>query len=448
LQTARALPALLIAIVIFGVDTGAADDLDTGGFALVGGGLLVVAVVVGGLGWVSWRRRVFWFDEAGDLRVDSGVLSRQERRLALSRLQSVDVQQPLVARIVGFAEVRVEVAGTGDSRVVLQYLTDHDARALREEVLARAAGLRPDAGEAPEEVLVTVPTPVLVQSLLRSPAFVWGIVGTAAVIAVTIVSGGFQGILLLLVTGGIPAVAVVQSFLRHYGFTLAESPDGLRLRSGLTSTMSLTVPPGRVHAVAFVQPFLWRSRDWVRVELTLAGVQVGDGDQGGFSGVLLPVAPAPLAAAVVDRIVPGLQLEQLSWHPAPAAARWRAPIQWRHLGVAVDERVAATREGRFVRRTAVVPHARVQSIHLRQGPWQRRLGLATTLLDLAPGVVRAAGRHLDAATARHVLDELAARGLQSRRVATPDRWAHPGGSVTTAPDSTTPTPGSTSPAAG
>ena len=85
------------------------------GAVLVGlGALLAVTLVGTGFAYLSWQRLTFWFDDDGDLRVDSGVISRNERRLQLSRLQSVDVLQPLVARMAGVAELRVEVAGAGD----------------------------------------------------------------------------------------------------------------------------------------------------------------------------------------------------------------------------------------------------------------------------------------------------------------------------------------------
>ncbi len=430
LQVVRTVPVLVLAIIAFGLDSGAPDELAGADFPAVGGvlliaaGVLVLGLVVLGFSYLGWRRLEFWFDEAGDFRLDSGVLSRTERRLALSRLQSVDVVQPLVARLFGFAALTIEVAGAGDSRARLQYLSEQDARRLREEVLARAAGLRPDVGQAPERVLTTVPPGVLAHSLLRSSAAVWGVLLTGAVITLAALSEGFVGLLALLLTGGLPALAVIGEFVRHFGFTLAESPDGLRIRSGLTSTVSLTVPPGRVHAVQLTQPFLWRSKGWVRVELTLAGTSGSDQEQG-FAGVLLPVAPRSMAMGVVGRILPGLDLEAMDWAPAPERARWRAPIQWRQLAVAKDAVVFAARRGRFVRRTAVMPQARTQSIHLTQGPWQRRLGLASLRIDIAPGPVAVLGLHQPVESVRALVDQQAQLARQSRLEASPQRWLLP-----------------------
>ena len=172
-----------------------------GGAVLIGVGALVVVTLLGiGWGFLAWQRLTFWFDEDGDLRVDSGVLSRNQRRLQLSRLQSVDVLQPLLARLVGLAQVRVEVAGTGGSSVTLQYLTLGEANDLRNEIVARSAGVRHDAEEAPETILASVPAGDLVLSLLlRGETFallgltVLLVVGVMLTLVVSMLSGKNRG---------------------------------------------------------------------------------------------------------------------------------------------------------------------------------------------------------------------------------------------------------------
>ncbi len=426
-QVLRTAPVVLGAVLILAVQVSGqgAGSVPIAGL-VVGGAVLVAVIMVATTvgGYLSWSRRVFWFDESGDLRVDSGVLTRQQRRLALSRLQSVDVHQPLLARIVGMAELRVEVAGAGDSRVVLQYLTEADAQALRGEVLARAAGLRPDVGTAPERVLVSVPTRDLALSLLVSATTAAALVVTVLVVVAAVVFEGAVGLLALVLGGGVPIFAAFGQFVRLFGFTLAESPDGLRLRSGLTTTRTQTVPPGRVHAVEIIEPLLWRRWGWVRVRITLAGTPGSGDDQqdGQTAGVLLPVAPRVVAEGVVDRVLPGVGTRSFDWVSAPARARWRSPIQWRALAVATDHEVVATRRGRVVRRLAVVPHARTQSVHLTQGPWERRLRLASLRIDTAPGPVAVLGSRQDEVTARRLVDQSAALARQARAQAGPERW--------------------------
>jgi putative membrane protein len=156
-------------VIVFAMSAGAFGRWGLSAGAVIVLLLIALPLVVGAWSYVGWRNLWFWFDEDGDFRVDSGVLTKQQRRLQLSRLQSVDVAQPLVARLFSMAELTVEVAGTQGSRVKLQFLQLADARALRSELLARAAGLRHDVGEAPEEPVATVaPRDLAVSLLLRT----------------------------------------------------------------------------------------------------------------------------------------------------------------------------------------------------------------------------------------------------------------------------------------
>jgi putative membrane protein len=401
-------------------------DVHIGSGGLLVGVLGLVAITLLGTAWnyLQWQRLTFWFDDDGDLRVDSGLVSRNERRLQLSRLQAVDVLQPLLARIAGLAEVRVEVAGSGDSKVALQFLTLAEATALRNEILARSAGVRHDAEEAPESILVKVPADDLVTSLLMRADTFGLLILTVALITVTVLTQGTVG-LLLLVTGGIPIFQVFAQFSRYYDFTVAESPDGRRLRHGLLQTTRQTVPPGRVQAVGFVQPFLWRRKDWVRVRLNVAGVSThtqGQGDESYTENVLLPVAPWPVALAIVSRILPGVDLTRVDWVPAPQRSRRRAWIQWRQLAVAWDESVFITRSGRITERWDVVQHARTQSVRVTQGPWQRHLDLASMHVDSTPGAVRIKGHHRDAREARALAEQQADRAAVARAGDTSLRW--------------------------
>lgn len=408
-------------------------SLAAAGFAVLGPwtvalallSLVVLPLVVAGFAYLGWRNRAYWFDADGDLRVDSGILTRQQRRLQLSRLQSVDVVQPLFARFFSLAEVVVEVAGAGDSRVRLQYLTLDEGRALRSEILARAAGLRHDAGEAPETAIATVSPRDLAVSLLARTVTAVLLLASILILTVAVLTNGIVGLGLALVTGGLPIVIVIAEFIKYFRFTVSQSPDGLRLRFGLARTETRTVPPGRVQAIEFVEPLLWRRWGWIRVKVNIAGVGRSDSQGNQEETLLIPVATREVAEDLVARVLPGLDLDGLDWHGAPPRARWRAPIQWRRLAVAWDDQVLVARRGRVTRRVMVIPHVRTQSVRLTEGPWERRLGLATTHVDSTPGPVEVAALHLDAAFARQVADAQSARAGRARASDRSTRWMEP-----------------------
>lgn len=203
----------------------------------------------------------------------------------------------------------------------------------------------------------------------------------------------------------------VGRFAAEYDWTVGESPDGLRIDRGLLDRAHETVPPGRVQTVRIVQPVLWRRRDWVRVQLEVAGSS---------NSVLVPVAPRALAEAVVTRILPGVTVPAALSRPPRRAGRC-LPLWWRGHGLAVTETVFAARHGLLGRRLALVPHAKVQSVRLTQGPWARLHGLASVHVDNGAGGTVSA-RLRDADEAADLLRAQADRSRTGRRAAPPDRW--------------------------
>lgn len=354
------------------------------------------AVLYAGVAWRTTRYRL----TPTELQVRSGVLQRRDRRVPLARLQSVDVVRPLVGRVLGLAELRLEVAGGADTEAPLAYLADADAQRLRMRLLARAGAAGAGAGAAQaddddeEAVLVTVPTGALVTSVLLSvPALL------TLVVLLGVVPVGFlrpravPGLLATLTPLLLGTVSQgVRRLLSEYDFTVAESPDGLRLRHGLLETRAQTIPLDRVQAVRVVAPLLWRRRGWVRVEVDVAGYASGRGEQSTNTSALLPVGPEQLALALVDRVLRAPL--PAADRPAPPAARWRAPLSARRLRVGLSDAHLVATSGVVTTTTDVVPLAKVQSLRLVQGPWQRRLGLASVTVDTA-------GRRLPRAVARH-----------------------------------------------
>ncbi|HET6635202.1 MAG TPA: PH domain-containing protein [Streptomyces sp.] len=390
----------------------------------VGWLLLAFAVVLPAAalyGFLSWWFTSYLVTET-ELRIRTGLLFRRSAHIRLDRIQAVDIDRPLLARVAGVAKLKLDVVGA-EAKDELAYLGERDAGALRAELLARAAGMAPDAapevGEAPARELLRVQTGTLLGGLLLLGG------GWAALAALIVVP-----LLIYLAAGSLwPALAVAVPlgggawaglpgrFLTEYGWTVAESPDGLRLDHGLLDRRHATVPPGRVQSVRIVEPLLWRRRGWVRVELDVAAAGKETG------GLLLPIATRADAARVLARVLPGVDLAGAvaAAGPPPARSRWAAPLLRRGYGHGVTGEVFVTRAGLLRRRTTLVPHAKVQSVRLRQGPWQRRLGLASVAVDQGAGGCTTA-RDRDAAEAHAIVAAQADRSRTGRRTARPDRW--------------------------
>ncbi|MEU8779662.1 PH domain-containing protein [Streptomyces sp. NPDC048606] len=379
--------------------------------------LAALVLVFGTYGFLSW-----WFTHYSvtdtELRIRTGLVFRRTAHIRLDRIQAVDVTRPILARVAGVAKLRLDVIGT-EAKDELSLLDERDAVALRAELLARAAGFTPEhatvVGQAPERRLLAVGVRDLVASLLLSlgvwAALVAGV--TASAVMWWVSESPWVTLVAVVPLLGAVWAGSVGRFLAEYDWTVAESPDGLRLDHGLLDRAHETVPPGRVQTVRIVEPLLWRRLGWVRVELAVAGSK---------NDVLVPVARRDAAHAVIARVLPGVDLTTLEFSPSPSAgSRWVVPVWWKGYGLAVSDEVFAARRGRLCRRTEIVPHAKVQSVRRSQGPWERARGVADLHVDTGANATVTA-RLRSAAEASALLDAQAARSRTSRAAARPDRW--------------------------
>ncbi|MCL3861456.1 PH domain-containing protein [Actinotalea sp. K2] len=422
----------------------AQDVYESVGILPVVGVLLAGALIGFGYAAIAWRMTRYAID-AESVYLKTGVLYRQQRTARLDRVQAIDVTQPVLARLLGLAELKLEVAGGADSAVRLSFLKESDAQALRNELLARAAGVvlgtddgsegaRPVVEAAPEREVLAVTPGRLVGSLIRSIATVFALLGLIAIVVVIAVTREFGAVIALFPVALGAAGYVWQRFAGEFGFRAAQSPDGVRLRHGLLESRAQTVPPGRVQAVRLSQALLWRRKDWWRVQINVAGygledqmketvlLPVGDRDEALLAlWLVLPDLGSEDPRAVLDAALSGDGDEQ-GFVTSPRRARWLDPWSWRRNGYTLTDRALLARSGRFVRQLVVVPHERTQSLGIVQGPLQRRLGLASFALHSTPGPVVPAVQHLDADRAGELMAEQARRARTARASAGPEQW--------------------------
>ncbi len=413
------------------------DDVLRGSLGPVAWLLLAVVLAGGAYGAASWLRTKYWI-EADELRVDTGVLSRQSRRIRVDRLQGIDINQPFVARLFGLAELKMDVAGGAPGEGSLAFLTLKEAHTLRRTLLARrdAMGasrqLREERGadpvhphphtsappSVPEQVQARLDLGTLLVSLLLSTETVAFVIAAVAFGIGLLGFGWFGGLAGALPLVGGLALTQLRKLSAYYGFTVTTSPRVLQVKRGLFELNAQTITLARVQGVVISEPWLWRRLGWARLDVALAGTVSSDGDGKPSASTVMPVAPRPVILALARTLLQGSgspDPDAVELVPSPPPARWAAPVAWRHLACGVDEHLVVSRQGLVTRRTHVVPHSRVQSLQLHQGPWQRRLALADLRVDSPPGPVRVRARHRDAAEARALLEHGSEASRRARR---------------------------------
>ncbi len=384
-------------------------------------GVLVVFFVLGFISWLVTRWRV----QDGVLRVESGLIRRTSERFPLSRIQAIDTVRPGLARVFGLAELRIRLASGSGKAGRLAYLTNAEAETLRARLLAMSHGASgvADTAEttavappAPEQRLVTVPPGRLLASLLLTGSglvleLAIGVLAVLAIVAPGVAAAAFSA-------GAVVLIGLVFGLFRrfngNYRLTVADAPDGLRLRSGLVETSAETIPRGRIQAIRMVEPLAWRVCGWCRLEVDVASQKTRgrqDRNQANAGRALLPVGSREQAALLLASVFPGLPEQRLA---PPARARWKSPLRFRYLSWGSNERYAVTTSGRIRRVTDWVPLAKVQSIRLLEGPVQRRFELSSIHLDTAGRKVHAVVRDRDRAEAARLMQELPERCREAR----------------------------------
>lgn len=454
------------------------------GWALAGL-VVIIAVVVGGF-HLAWRMHTFRVTPEA-LEVRSGILFRSHRSARLDRIQGINLNRPLFARLFGTAKLDVSVAGQSGN-VDLSYLGSAQADRLRADLLRLASGARRASGAAdgavapgettasgipgasdtepaapgtlaaragglvgrrvdeflapeldpalaPPESVVRLPLPRVIASALLGGSMIWFVV-----LVVIITAGVVSGAPWVLFTF-VPAVIGLVSYLwsritKSLRYSIAGTPDGVRIGSGLLSTANQTIPPGRVHAIEATQWLLWRPFGWWTMRVNVAGQSVSANGEGAQRTLVLPVGTADDVRRVVGLFVPGADdtLGGLlaagmtgsgagsGYTTAPRRAAWIRPFSWRRIGLADRDGLALMRRGWLVRSVVAVPLARMQSVAIAAGPVRRALGLASLRVHTVMGPVTAEVPALDRADADAAFEVLAAESVARALRDGSDRW--------------------------
>lgn len=424
---------------------------------------LVLLVVLGGLlltiggFWLSWRMHSFRItNELVEVR--SGILFRTQRRGRLDRIQGINIVRPFLARLFGAARLEVNVAGQ-DANVSLAYLGSVAADELRRDILQLASGTRerdepasPAAAGtlerrvnellAPELDPTTVPPESVVQ---LHPGRLVGSIALNALPMVLTVIGLVVGLSLGLVRSGYLLFSLVPVMIGFGGYylsritkslrySIAATPDGVRVGHGLFTTSNETLPPGRIHAVRVSQPLIWRPFGWWEIKINRASHSQAQGGAGQANTTILPVGNLADVRKVLELVLPGIAQDEVIEQglrgaggdggfvispPRARALRW---FSRRRNGFALRPGIVLLRRGAIWRELVIVPQARIQSVSLRQGPVLRALRLAGFRLHTVAGPVSAALGAIDADEAVRCFGRIADAAVASANSDTSHRW--------------------------
>ncbi|PEN14595.1 hypothetical protein CRI94_06120 [Longibacter salinarum] len=252
--------------------------------------------------------------------IQSGVFNRQHRSIPIERVQNVQIEQNLLARIADIAKVKIETAGSSGTEGVLEYVSLKEAHRIRhairsfqrETVGETAPMVTPDidtedgAGEVAAEeisdeaeILFQMP----LQRVLLSGMFRFSLIYIAVVFSVfqffepdTLLNyvlasrSQFQAIVDAVYASPFFAAVMTVMFAalfgwltgiainlnRYYGFHLWLEGDKLRKRHGLFTVTEGTIPLKKVQALILHTNPLMEAFGWFALEAQTIGLNVDE----------------------------------------------------------------------------------------------------------------------------------------------------------------------------
>ena len=307
LRVAASLPALFLLLIPTFTNPSSQNFLSLGMMVLYG--VLALPAIV--LQYLRFSYRI----TPKQIVIQQGVFNRQNRSIPIERVQNIQIERNLLARLVGIAKVKIETAGSSGTEGTLEYVgldQAHEIRRLIRSIQRGQAGAEsadesaPDA-EASAEPDFTVPSETLYTlsfpGVLQSGAFRFSLLYIALIFSVLQFFDPDVILNWFLVSRGTiegytetalqhPAIAVVMTVVvaaffgwisgilihlnRYYGFELWLEEGKLRKRHGLFTVSEGTIPLEKVQTLILKTNPVMRAFGFFELEVQTVGINVDE----------------------------------------------------------------------------------------------------------------------------------------------------------------------------
>ena len=349
----------LLALAVFGQRASSRDDSYQ---------MLMMVIVAAVLVAVSLLRYFTYRYAIGEdrLSIRSGVLARNRREIPFARIHNVGVQQNLLHRLFGVAEIRLESAGSKHPEAEMRVLRLDKALALEQLVrqhgradgspLAAAcadndAEADPRAAARPfgTTLLALRATDLIRLGLVSNRGMVVVIaaigatfqlvprevvgdfikaharqaMGLANGVALSTTSWVLIGIgLVLLALAMTRVLSVALAFIQYHGFVLSRDDGRLTVERGLFSRSRSSVGQRRIQAWSLHQGLLQR---WLRVQQLKVDIAAGNAEDNSSRNLreLAPIASQAQCAQLIQTLAPSLHWPPPQWQPVAPRQAWR-----------------------------------------------------------------------------------------------------------------------------
>lgn len=242
--------------------------------------------------------------------------------------------------------------------------------------------------------------------------------------------GGLIGFLIITIV-----VALITAFSQvnsNFNFTARISDSGVRVTSGMLSTSSHTIPPGRIQAIQIHQSMAYRIFGWYRIQVTVAGYGMTDSSTtvlpvGKFNDVLIMLsvlAPDPGVEYADELIYNALKYtsDDDGFTYVPSRARLWQPVAGRRHGYLTTSTLLMIRYAKLRRVLAMIPHERIQQSTVHQSLSDKFSGTVSAKFSTPAGPVRVDIRNHEPHELIQLFFDEAAIAARARRMTDKNQW--------------------------
>ena len=238
--------------------------------------------------------------------IQKGVIKRQNRSIPIERVQNIQIERNLIARLIGLAKVKIETAGSAATEGSLEYVSLEDAHEIRRVVRSFQHRSVSDTTEAPDQeepvasetlftmsirdvllsgafrfsllyiavmfsALELVDPEAIVQRILRSQ-------GRIDQITAVMASNPFLTVVVTIAVAGVFGwiSGILIHVARYYRFRLWLDGDKLRKRHGLFTVTEGTIPLDKVQTLILRTNPLMRAFGWYELKVQTIGQDVDE----------------------------------------------------------------------------------------------------------------------------------------------------------------------------
>ncbi len=331
----KQLKELIIPFVLLFVLNGGGDK---GGFwdymPLISMAVVLVVVLVAG--FIKWLRFTYRLAE-GELRIEYGLFVKKKRYIPFDRIQSLNFSEGIIHRPFGLVKVKVETAGSSNSRESEAELTAIlKEEALELERIIYREKRKASSAEMSEEV-ESEKTGNEEKAVFRMNAKdIWVLAATSGGIGVILSGVGvflsqfsefipYESVydeMMMFVKSGLAIIAVLSfivlvvawvvsvgwTFVVYGDFTIRLNDDNLVITRGLLEKKQVTVPLNRVQGIRIVENPLRQLLGFCTVVIENAGGSVLEKDSSTIK--LMPVVRKKRVEGLLKEIFPDYELSE------------------------------------------------------------------------------------------------------------------------------------------